>query len=195
MHPEDEKEFEAQLLADESVLLVDGPRWKTESPKNERSLSKIEGRYCIIWSKADIKDLKSRYIEQSDDWYCDSEYATIQFLRSELSGSVLTECRIAISTTCDHADFLESQAKQVDARFKLLRKFIKKEYCNSIVQWCNPRLPIAPSSKNRSANPGKPDLQVWVSPNALEWMRENGDRRIKQTSTAFVEGTLSNASC
>ncbi|WP_185234727.1 hypothetical protein [Teredinibacter franksiae] len=193
MHPEDEKEFEAKILADETVLLVDGPRWKTEFPEGVRTLSKITGTYCIVWSTSDIDQLKARYIEQCDDWYCESEHATIQFLRSELGDSVITEGRIAISTVYDHSDFSEPQAKQVDARFKMLRRYIKKEYCNSIVQWCNPTLPIAPASLKRSANPSKPDPQIWVGPYALEWMRKNDCRRIKQHKSAVVEGALTNA--
>ena len=47
MHPLDEAEFIAQLLQDESVGLIDGPRWPAAAPLVTRSLAQIKGGYCI----------------------------------------------------------------------------------------------------------------------------------------------------
>ena len=185
MHPDDEREFEAQILADQNIQLVDGPRWKNESPETFRKLSEISGNYCIIWSTSDLPRLTARYIETCNDWYCDSEQATIQFLRSELQGSVITEGRIAISTSQN-----QPSSDGVEFRYKTLRQFVKKLFTNSIVQWCNPQLPIAPATSKRSANPSKPDPQVWVGPNALQWLESDSERRIKQQLNSVVEATV-----
>ena len=45
MHPLDEAEFIAQLLEDESVGLIDGPRWPAATPLVTRSLAQIQGSY------------------------------------------------------------------------------------------------------------------------------------------------------
>ena len=86
MHPQDEHEFEQFALEDESIRFVDGPRWKTNSPPAFRRLSDLSGNYCIIWSNKDLPRLDADFIEPCNDWYCRSEYATIQFIRSELFG-------------------------------------------------------------------------------------------------------------
>ena len=186
MHPEDELEFEAQILADQSVQLVDGPRWKTKSPEGFRKLSEITGDYCIIWSASDLPHLTARHIKACNDWYCDSEYATIQFLRSQIQESIITEGRIAISTTEN-----QSSSNGVELRYKSLRKFVKKHFTNSIIQWFNPQLPIAPASSKRSANPSKPDPQVWVGPSSMRWLEADSERRIKQQLNSVVEATIS----
>jgi hypothetical protein len=54
MHPDDEREFEQLLLADESIRFIEGPRWKTETPLTSRSLADIHDNYRIIWSPNDI---------------------------------------------------------------------------------------------------------------------------------------------
>jgi hypothetical protein len=189
MHPADEREFEELLVSDESIRFIAGPRWKTESPKTSRSLADIDDDYCIIWSTSDIAKLEAEYIPSCDDWYCRSEYATIQFLRSELDELVITEGRIAVSTI--HSDdFPASSAKSLEKRYGNLRNYIKKNFSNSIIQWRNPTVPYAPAGPNRSANPSKPDPQVWVGPHALRWLREGPDRRIKQMRQSIVEAVL-----
>jgi hypothetical protein len=188
MHPADERDFEALLLSDESVRFIAGPRWKTQSPKTSRSLADI-GYYCIIWSTSDIAKLKAEYIPSCDDWYCRSEYATIQFLRSEMDELVMTEGRIAVSTIPSR-DFPASSVKSLEKRYGVLRKYIKRNFSNSIIQWRNPTIPYAPAGPNRSANPSKPDPQVWVGAYALRWLREQPDRRIKQFRQGNVEAVL-----
>ena len=185
MHPDDEREFEAQILADQNVHFVDGPRWKNELPETFRKLSEISGNYCIIWSTNDLPRLTARHIETCNDWYCDSEHATIQFLRSELQDSIITEGRIAISTSEN-----QSSSDGVEFRYKALRQFVKNHFTNSIVQWCNPQRPIAPATSKRSANPSKPDPQVWVGPNALRWLEADSEHRIKQQLNSLVEATV-----
>jgi hypothetical protein len=189
MHPADESEFERLLITDESIRFIAGPRWKTKSPEASRSLADIDNGYCIIWSKNDIAKLDAEYIPSCDDWYCRSEYATIQFLRSEMDELVITEGRIAVSTNAG-ADFSASSAKNLEKRYGKLRYHIKKTFSNSVIQWRNPTLPYAPAGPNRSANPSKPDPQVWVGPHALHWLQERPDRKIKQFRQSLVEGVL-----
>ena len=98
MHPDDEREFEQLLLADESIRFIEGPRWKTQTPLTSRSLAEIRDDYCIIWSPNDIAKLKAEYIPTCNDWYCRSEHATIRFWRSEIAGPVITEGRISVGT-------------------------------------------------------------------------------------------------
>ena len=189
MHPDDEREFEQLLVSDESIRFIAGPRWKTETPITSRSLVDIDDDYCIIWSTTDIAKLKAEYIPTCDDWYCRSEYATIQFLRSEMDKALITEGRIAVSTAPSR-DFPVSRVKSLEKRYSNLRKYFRKNYSNSIIQWRNPTVPYAPAGPNRSANPSKPDPQVWVGPHALRWLRERPDRRIKQMRQSIVEAVL-----
>ena len=189
MHPDDERDFEHLLVRDESIRFIAGPRWKTETPTSFRSLTDIAGNYCIIWSTSDIAELKSEYIPTCNDWYCRSEYATIQFLRSEIDEMVITEGRIAVASN-PQDDFSASSAKSLEKRFSNLRKYLQKNYSNSIIQWRNPVAPYVPAGPNRSANPSKPDPQVWVGPNALRWLRERPDRKIKQMRQSLVEAVL-----
>lgn len=189
MHPADERDFEQVLVSDGSVCFIAGPRWKTETPKTSRSLADIEDHYCLIWSTSDIAELKSEYIPACNDWYCRSEDATIQFLRSEMDQMVITEGRIAVATNPKHA-FLASSVKRLEKRYSNLRKYLRKNYSNSILQWRNPVAPYAPAGPNRSANPSKPDPQVWVGPNALRWLRERPDRTIKPMRQSIVEAVL-----
>ncbi len=189
MHPDDEREFEHLLVSDESIRFIAGPRWKTQTPKTSRSLADIDNYYCIIWSTSEIAELKAEYIPTCDDWYCRSEHATIQFLRSEWDGSVVTEGRIAVSTTPSR-DLPAASVKSLEKRYATLRKYFRSNYSNSVIQWRNPTLPYAPAGPNRSANPSKPDPQVWVGPHALRWLREGSDRRIKQMRQSVVEAVL-----
>jgi hypothetical protein len=184
MHPDDEALFVAEMLRDPEILLIDGPRWKTESPASQRNIEGI-GNYCVVWSPEDFPTLTAKYIPTCNDWYCNSEFATIQFLRSTLdSDSVLTQGRIAIGT----GD--EESAKRVESRYKALRTFLKGHYVNSIVRWRNTNRPSAPASSSRSANPSRPDRTLWVGPSALKWLKSKEGRSIKQSPNAFVEGNL-----
>ncbi|NHZ41542.1 hypothetical protein [Massilia aquatica] len=186
MHPDDESEFATLMLADEHVHLIDGPRWKSASPRQFRSLDQVTGRYCIIWSMQDCPTLSARYIPACDDWYCNSEEFTIQFLRSDTVGAVITEGRIAVSTPATESEGTQS----LERRFKQLARFIKKHSTNSIVQWCNPDLPFLPAVPGRSANPSKPDPQVWIGRHAVNWLQEDKERRVKQFAQSSVEARL-----
>lgn len=186
MHSIDERDFAAHALAEDGVYLVDGPRWKTASPVTHRSIEEVAGNYCIIWSIHDRPSLSARYVPNCDDWYCDAESATIQFLRSQVVDTVITEGRIAIGTS--HAS--ETEAAGVERRFRSLARFVKKRYTNSMIRWCNPALPLGPAIRGRSANPSKPDPQVWVGPHAMRWLQEDLDRRIKQFPNSLVEARV-----
>jgi hypothetical protein len=189
MHPDDELDFAVQVLSDPSVCLIDGPRWKTSTPETFRSIKDISGSYCIIWSEQDRSTMSARYIPSCDDWYCESEEVTIQFLRSEVFGSVITEGRIAASTQ----SLGESEAAGVERRFKALSRFIKKNYFNSIVCWRTTSLPFAQARPGQSANPGVPDAKVWVGPHALRWLQQNKNHHIKQDKNSFSEARLVDA--
>jgi hypothetical protein len=185
MHPDDELLLLEKVLNEPSVVLINGPRWKAATPATARSLSQI-GSYCIIWSPENLSELEARFIPSCNDWYCQSEHSTIQFLRSEIRGTVVTEGRFAIGT-----NFASPRAASgVERRFKALSKFVKKTYSNSIMRWQNPTIPFAPAGPNRSANPSKLDNSVWVGPAAIAWLRSDDQRRIKQFFASVVEGIL-----
>lgn len=193
MHPDDEREFAAQVLADPAVLLIDGPRWPAAAPQTFRSLDAIRSNYCILWSPEDRASLEARYIAGCNDWYCASEDATVQFLRSELfADGVLTEGRIAVATGNASAQ----AAQGVERHYKALGRFVRKHYRNAVLRWCNPAMPFGPAVPGRSANPGKPDAQVWVGPHALQWLRDGSAqqlRTIKQSRNAVVEARLADS--
>lgn len=184
MHPHDERDFAARLLADASILLIDGPRWLAPEPETHRSLAAIEGSHCLIWSPQDRAALDARRLPSGDAWYCDTESFTIQFLRSQVLGSSISEGRLAISTSGRPGEL------GVERRFTALVRDIKKTYTNSIIAWLNPDLPLAPAAKGRSANPGQPDGQVWLGPNALAWLQADGLRRARPFAGSRVEGRL-----
>ena len=186
MHPTDEIAFAGEVLSEPEAHFIDGPRWKTSVPSTCRLIEAVAGTYCIIWSTRDRPILSARYVPTCNDWYCDSESVTIQFLRSQIFGSVITEGRLAISTTDANA----SEAAGVERRYKSLSRFLKKRYMNSMIHWYNPTLPFGPAVPGRSANPSKPDAQVWVGPQAMRWLLEDPSRRIKQFTNSVVEAKL-----
>jgi hypothetical protein len=185
MHPNDEPTIVAQLLRDPAVLLVDGPRWKTATPPTTRNLS-TAGWYVIIWSPEDLAELPAEFIPTCNDWYCRGEYATIQFLRSQVTGTVITEGRFAISTEPAQ----KTTAANVERRYRLLRRAVQKTYMSSVVRWRNPGLPESPGGPSRSANTSKPDRSLWVGPAAMAWLAADASRRIKQDATFVIEGTI-----
>lgn len=185
MHPEDEAAFLAEVLRDFSVQLINGPRWKSSSPVITRNIFEI-GFYCLIWSPDDLPILAAEYIPQQNDWYCRSEFATIQFLRCSIKDDVISDGRIAVSTW----DAPVQTAEAVERRYKQLRKSIKKEFRNSVVHWQNTAATILPAGLNRSANPSNPDKALWVGPAALKWLASSKRRCIKQSFESRVEGRL-----
>ena len=193
MHPEDEAEFIAEILLDPEVVFINGPRWQSECPETHRNINEIDS-YCIIWSPKDIPVLTAKYIETCYDWYCNSEFATIQFLRSSLfSDRILIEGSIAICTTeKGEKNSNEAFAKPVEKRYKTLRRFLKKTYFNSVISWENTKAPKSPATSVRSANPSKPDASVWIGPKALKWLQADMSRCVKQFPQGFVEGNFIN---
>lgn len=185
MHPEDEQALAAELLRDPSIRFVDGPRWKQARPIPSRELSEV-GHYCIVWSVDDLPKLAADFIPSCNDWYCRSEHSTIQFLRSSLEGNVLTDGRFSVSTEGAKA----AAAESIERRFKAVRRFLKKSYLSSVVQWANVNVPFAPATASRSANPSKPDSSFWVGPSAAKWLREDSVRCIQTTPGAPVQGKL-----
>ena len=186
MHPDDERAFISEVLHDDAVVLINGPRWKSSEPKGHRSLESL-GWYCIIWSKNDLATLDSEFIPECNDWYCRSEGATIQFLRSRSNGSVISEGRLAISTSSERNDVVRA----VEKRYRNLRAFVKKRYRNGILQWRNPNLTQGPAADGRSANPSKADNALWIGPAAVDWLQEDPTmRKVKQDFEAPVEAVL-----
>lgn len=189
MHPLDEAPFIAALLADPSVQLIDGPRWPEQLPVTTRDLAQIKRSYCIIWSPQDRASLSARFIPTCNDWYCDSEQVTIQFLRSEIRGSVISEGRIAVSTN----ELTLKEAAGVEKRYKALSRFIKKQYRNKVLSWCNPQVaavPAVPAGEKRSPNPSEPDASCWIGPHAQQWLAHNPAHCAKQAFNARSEGRL-----
>jgi hypothetical protein len=185
MHPNDESALVAELLRDPAVFLVDGSGWKTAAPPATRNLSAV-GHYCIIWSPEDLAELAAEFIPTCNDRYCRAEHATIQFLRSQVSGTVITEGRFAIST----GPAQKTTAANVERRYNLLRRAIQKTYLTAVVRWRNPNLPQTPGGPSRSANPSKPDRSLWVGPAGITWLGADPTRVIKPFLTSHVEGSI-----
>ena len=188
MRPEDETAVVATLLGDARVRFIDGPRWKSSAPATAWSLSTI-GRYCIIWSPDDLPHLEAEFIEACGDWYCRSEHATIQFLRSEQTSSAITEGRSAISTdpTRIGAD------TGVERRFKMICQAIKKTYRNSLIEWHNKGLQQRKTPSDPATH-RTPDRSLWIGPAAQAWLSERPERRVKQSLAGSVEGGIVPAS-
>ena len=185
MHPDDEAQIVAGLLQDPAVVLIDGPRWPQAAPIVTRDIASVR-YYCLIWSPEDLAVLSSEYIPTCNDWYCRSEFATIQFLRCKLQESIICEGRFAVSS--DHGP--KQTAEGVDRRFKLLRRSIKKTFVNSLVCWRSANGPEAPAIPDRSADQSQPDSSLWVGPAAREWLLSDKQRRIKQFPTGGAEGVI-----
>jgi len=185
MHPDDEAAFVEVLLRDPKVVLVDNTIWQTRQPPVSRDLSHL-GRHCLIWSPDDLAELPADFNPAINAWTCRAEFATIQLLRSQAVGNVITEGRLAISL--DEAQL--STAAAVEQRYKLARRIIQKAYKNSVVRWRNPTLPVTPARAASAANPSPPDPSLWVGPAAMAWLADGADRRVKQDLTLHVEGMI-----
>jgi hypothetical protein len=186
MHPDDEAVLVSELLRDPAVLFIDGPRWKSATPLTTRDIFAV-GSYCIIWSPEDLRQLAADFMPTANDWYCRSEYATIQFLRSSITDTAITDGRLAIGTGL--AD--KKTAESVEGRYKVLSRAIKNTYRNSIVRWRYSRSPKAPANPSSSANVGKPDNSLWVGPAAMAWLAADPARHIKNVAAPLIEGTIS----
>ncbi|KEQ03222.1 hypothetical protein [Pseudorhizobium pelagicum] len=173
MHPDDEREFFRQILSEEDVFLIDGPIWKAPIAE-PRSPSEI-GTYCIIWSPKDRPSLTAT-LRRNGDWYCDSEMVTIQFLRSEITNNLITQGSIAIATNLAAPD----EAAGVEKRFRVLTRFIKKKYKNSVVSWYPAEGPRPSAELTHPALDQMLDPLIWVGPFAEQWLREDHERLIRQ---------------
>jgi hypothetical protein len=163
MHPHDEAVLVRELLRDPAVLFIDGPRWKTVTPPATRDFSAI-GSYCIIWSPEDLRELAAEFIPRANDWYCRSEHATIQLIRSRMGEGFLSEGRLAVST----AAASEQTAANVERRYKLLCRLIKKTYTNGVIQW----------------RPRQADRSLWVGPAAMDWLANDHARYVSAIAGA-----------
>jgi hypothetical protein len=185
MHAEDEREFVANVLGEASIVLIDGPRWPTNHPQSHRSLDYI-GSYCILWSTADVPQLDSEFIPSCGDWYCRSEGSTIQFLRSQLLDSFLTDGRISVATDNEPPEVAQS----VERRYRRLSRFIKQRYKNRVLRWRNPNAPQHSKIDGRSANPSDPDASLWLGPSAFAWLAAGRGRCVKQGKSSLILAEL-----
>lgn len=176
MHPKDEALFAEELLREEGVRLIDGPRWPSASPSTTRDLGEIDD-YCIVWSPSDLDPLTAEYIPTCNDWYCRSEYATIQFLRSQLEGTVLSAGRIASPYFPD--DFDPAAASAISKRFYRLRRYIKKHFHNSALVG--------------RAHPECVFDALWVGPHAVDWLQQSSERWIRCPAPAVLAPGLGSA--
>src|SRR5258708_34591832 len=115
MHPYDEAALMTALLRDPAVLLIDGPRWKSATPPTTRNISAV-GDYCIIGSPEDLSELGADFNPTCNDWYFRTAYATIQFLRCEITETVITESRLAISTAAASKQTPPTHERQYEFR-------------------------------------------------------------------------------
>src|SRR5262245_3906995 len=102
MHPKDEAEFVRTVSTERGTVFVDGPRWSSPGPPATTDIKKCD-TYVMIWNTHETPFLSASHYRNEDAewWYCDSEFWTIQFLRSgfQFGEPYLFEGRIAISTT------------------------------------------------------------------------------------------------
>jgi hypothetical protein len=181
MHPpNDEANIVTALRSDPNVA----DRWTALANRNTNRDTKYPsiGGYCIVWSLQDIARLAAEFIPTCNDWYCRTEFATIQFLRSSMIDN-------------KHRS-QQASAQGVEKRFKQLSRNVKN-YTNKVLQWCNPNVAIALAGPSRSANPSKPDPSLWVGPFALQWLADDAQRRVKQVAAGAAERFfwLPNGSC
>lgn len=187
MHPDDERLFVQTVLEEPDIQFVNGIYWASPLPPTTWLYSELRNAQCLIWSPSDLSELKAD--QRGRRWVCNSIYATIVFDRSQMHDSVLTEGRICFRTMVS-PEFPQSGVDQIKKRFNRFRRVIKKTYSNSVVCWHNPTTPHQPASIGRSGNPSRPDNRLWVGPNALQWLREDTSRRIKQFMQMTKEAIL-----
>ena len=121
-------------------------------------------------------------------WYCRNEEVTIQFLRSEHrpGDPWVSDGRLAITTT-QRGEQSEPGRKPsaVERRYLALKRHIQKTYTNKVVIWQNLSMPRS------KTNPSKPDVSLWVGPNALHWLEHDPEnRRVQQFPQSVARGYL-----
>lgn len=189
MHPHDESEFISVIRAEAGIVFVVGPNWSSPRPpitiEPERG-----GNYLMIWKPSETPELKGKHHRKGGDewWYCENEFLTIQFLRSgfQYDDPFLIEGRIAIATTSDDNNYFHKpSADSIETRFKALKRFIRKAYTNNVLIWQNTSL-----SRSKT-NPTKPATNVWVGPNAMQWLHEDAENRwVQQFRSANARAYL-----
>lgn len=170
MHPDDEAEFVAKVTSEPDVVFVKGPKWSQPRPQIAND-TRSAGNYLMIWHPSETPELTGTHYrkEETEWWYCNNEFSTIQFIRSGFHSEepFLLEGRIAVCITSKEMAFYDQpSAASIERRFKSLRRFIKKIYTNKTLIWQNLSCPRS------KTNPGKPDPCVWIGPNALQWLNQ-----------------------
>ncbi len=92
------------------------------------------GGYQLIWHPIEAPDLGAvkRCLTDSQWWYCNKEFLTVQFLRSGFhNDTVLLEGRIAIATTDKDKNILDpTSAPHIEKRYVRLRNSMKEIFTN-----------------------------------------------------------------
>jgi hypothetical protein len=184
MDHNDEEAFVAQALQTGNVRFIDGPRWKSPKPVASLSISTF-GWYVIIWSPDDLAELSAEYIPSCNDWYCQSEIATLQFLRSQYPGGDVVEGRIAVNVPSGEVCPFPGVRK----RFATLSRFIKKTYVNNAIFW-----QYADEASNleilQRRGGYQPDASLWIGPGAQAWLRADPNRHVFNNVGGRVIGKL-----
>jgi len=188
LHPEDEAALLEPLFRAPHARLVRGPRWPTPSPPLVQELAAEEHVYLLVWPTTWAPELSAQHIPTTGDWYCNSEFATLQLIRSRLHGSVLTSGRLALSGF--PTGFPEEFQSSLKTLFGKARRTLKRECRNGLVCWHNPTDPRPPVDATRSANPSAPDKRLWLGPHAIAWLQQSQDNVIKLSPSALVVGRL-----
>jgi hypothetical protein len=113
-----------------------------------------------------------------------SDTTKVQLTPSRIIGVVITEGQLWVST------FGHAENHVVQKLYRALVRHAKRHYANSVLQWINPTIPLAPAGNNLSANPSKPDQQIWLAPHAMHWLKADPKRCVKPFPGLLIEGRL-----
>jgi hypothetical protein len=174
MSSADERSFVGAIVKEAHTVLVNGPQWPSPAAPlvDPPQLAGAE-TYLLIWNKSEVPRLSAK--RSGAYWEAYNEKTTIQFLRCQLwDESVLTEGRIAIST----------EDKHIQRRYQRLRQVIRQTCRNGLVCWLQPAAP------RTAKNPSAPDRQVWVGPDALNWLRCSARHAFKQDRHGLTQAII-----
>lgn len=169
MHPKDEKEFVSYILSKGFVIITD-QRFKTKQPPVEDDIQNIESNHCYLCYEQFLPLIKTEYIPSCNDYTLRNISSLIQFLRSEIKDNIITEGRIAIMTTDKYTKEIYNPKtnRVLEKYFKDFRNWIKKSYKNNQnLVWDN------------GVKLGTSKFE-WFSPKAIDWLKTNKNRLIKQ---------------
>ena len=169
MHPDDERLFLGGL--------VQTARWIVALDRN-----------AVAWQPLDPDEISSNGPEivhlARPEWLGSSSMPTerVQFWRSRLSETVLTQGRLAVSLPDIEANMREESGAK--AEVSRMGKQLRHSYVNRILAW----------RQDGATNEVEvPDARTWVGPSARSWLGLDRDRCVKQFHEARVSGWLVSA--